>query len=553
MTKVCHGTLVHKLLQATEDVVLTRWVLRRVASGSGDWSGMNTTKVEEQPSIAIVDGDVAAGQAMLRALTPLGFRVCAFRDGQSLAEWLERERVDAVVMDLHLQPMSGWELLERLRTRYPHVAVIVQSARLDVPAAVSAVRGGAFDVLEKPVRVSELQARLSEGIQYKAGLPKPRYSLQARGEQPSADTSKARDGLARLLGNSQSIARVREQVRGIARFNQVATLIIGETGTGKEVVAEALHMLSAPDKPFVTINCAAIPDTLFESELFGHEAGAFTGARTSKPGLFETVGDGTLLLDEVGEMALSMQPKLLRVLQNRTFRRVGGSKDIELKARIVSATNRKLSAERQDGMRSDLYFRLAGFTIVLPPLRHRPDDIDLLANHFLLEFAACYPGVPARISPGAVEVMLSHPWSGNVRELKRVIEQAAVLCRASVLDEGVLLQAIDERRGVNRAPQRALATAASVRQPSVDESESEPVSSVWSRGNDFVEPANDSSPPPSGILPMGFADDIGLNGVQQKMILDAYEAHAHNLSRAARALRIPRTTLRDRLKRYGCL
>lgn len=513
---------------------------------------MNTVLVDDLPHLAIVDSDAALTDSLVRALGPLGFRAWGFRDGPSAIDWLSRERIDAVVMDLQSRTMSGWELLERLRTQHPHVLVIVVSGAIDVPGAVSAIRGGAFDVLEKPIRITELQARLLEGLEQKyalnAGAPHPATGSEA---PPLSGRS---DGLAGLLGNSPAIARVREQVRGIARFNQVSTLIIGETGTGKEVVAEALHALSAPNKPFVSINCAAIPDTLFESELFGHEAGAFTGARTSKPGLFETVGEGTLLLDEVGEMALSMQPKLLRVLQNRTFRRVGGSRDIELKARIVSATNRKLSADRQDGMRSDLYFRLAGFTIVLPPLRHRPEDIDLLANHFLLDFASEYPGVPSRISSAAAELMLAHPWRGNVRELKRVIQQAAVLCNGSVLGQDAVAQAIDERRGTNRNPTSDAQSGSFPIADRVAQYEAEPVASVWTRPTAIPGPVKAStSVSSSGLHAISLGDDVGLNELQQKLILDAYEANAHNLTRAARALRIPRTTLRDRLKRYGCL
>jgi DNA-binding NtrC family response regulator len=265
------------------------------------------------------------------------------------------------------------------------------------------------------------------------------------------------------------------------------------------------------------------------------------------------------LLDEVGEMSLTMQPKLLRVLQNRTFRRVGGNRDIDLKARVVSATNRKLSAERQDGMRSDLYFRLAGFTIVLPPLRHRPEDIDLLANHFLLDFAAKYPGVPTRISAAAAELMLSYPWRGNVRELKRVVEQAAVLCSGSVLGDDAVARTLDERHGV---PQARLGAdgreSASGIMPAVNPRSAElgPVTTSWTRSHDALVPANlhaSSSTSSSGLRALGLPDDVGLNAIQQRLILDAYEANSRNLSRAARALRIPRTTLRDRLKRYGCL
>ncbi|HEX2733658.1 MAG TPA: sigma-54 dependent transcriptional regulator [Polyangiaceae bacterium] len=515
---------------------------------------MNNVLKEDPPLVAIVDSDVQLAEAQARSLSPLGFKALAFNDGSALNEGLSQGRIAAVILDLQVRSTAGWELLEHLRTRHPDVVVIVQSSSIDVASAVSAMRGGAFDVLEKPVRVTELQTRILEGLLHKrskgGSAPRP------LGGATHANTAVvAREGLSRLLGNSAAIARVREQVRGIARFSEVSTLIIGETGTGKEVVAEALHALSSPDKPFVTVNCAAIPDSLFESELFGHEAGSFTGARNAKPGLFETVGEGTLLLDEVGEMAMSMQPKLLRVLQNRTFRRVGGARDIELKARIVSATNRKLSAERQDGMRSDLYFRLAGFTIVLPPLRHRLDDIDLLANHFLLDFANRYPGIPTRISRTAAELMLSHPWRGNVRELKRVVEQAAVLSGGSVLDEQALSQAIDERRGSSRALTVANATSGNYAKLDAqlglnDEPPSNDVS--------VAENGRAASPravvgAASGTFPIGLSDQLGLNELQQKLILETYEANAHNLTRAARALRIPRTTLRDRLKRYGCL
>jgi two-component system, NtrC family, response regulator AtoC len=501
---------------------------------------------EIRPYVAIVDNDLELAEALARSLVPFGFRAQAFRDGQTLCATLEQLRVDAVVMELHLRPMTGWELLERLRVNHPAVAVIVQAADVDVPAAVAAVRAGAFDVLQKPTRVTELQARLLDELRQRRSSLRPREAVFGTAQSASNDNAKGRDGLARLLGNSVPIARVREQIRGIARFNQVSTLVIGETGTGKELVAEALHALSAPDKPFVTINCAAIPDTLFESELFGHEAGSFTGARHAKPGLFETVGEGTLLLDEVGEMALSMQPKLLRVLQNRTFRRVGGSRDIELKARIVSATNRKLSAERQDGMRSDLYFRLAGFAIVLPPLRHRAEDIDLLANHFLLDFATQYPGVPTRISARAAELMLAHPWTGNVRELKRVVEQAAAMCTGSVLDEESVARAIDERRGLNRgAPSEPM----SGRRPILDPDGVRP-KGAWPSAS---EPPESNTQLPNVSLVGMRSGEGGLNELQQRLILEAYEANAQNLSRAARALRIPRTTLRDRLKRYGRL
>ncbi|HSC85908.1 MAG TPA: sigma-54 dependent transcriptional regulator [Polyangiaceae bacterium] len=489
---------------------------------------MKDVELASEPHVLIVDDDPQMGPHFAQELKAHGLKVSVCSDGETACAFLDQRHVDAVVLELELAPMSGWEILKRVRKDHPGIPTFVVGHSIDVPAAVHAVRAGATDVLQKPIRLAELEVRLREAI---ARRSQPPANEHAREALPRRSTPE-QGGLERIIGHSPAITRVREQIRGIARFDQVATLIIGETGTGKEVVAEALHALGARDRPFVTINCAAIPDSLFESELFGHEAGSFTGARTSKPGLLETAGDGTVLLDEVGEMALAMQPKLLRVLQNRTFRRVGGSRDIELRARIISATNRKLSASRQDGMRSDLYFRLAGFTLVLPPLRHRTEDIELLANRFLLDFASQYPGMPTRLGPDATARLLAHSWPGNVRELKRAIEQAAVISNSAVLDADSIHRALGERFGGSSLPPPA-----------------EIHESGKFRTGDYFPP---DPPASSQELPRSSTGQ-GLNELQQQMILDAYEAHAHNLSRAAKALRIPRTTLRDRLKRYGCL
>jgi len=477
-----------------------------------------------QRHLLLIDPDREWSDALRSLLGSRGFRVSNLDDESALKALLE-DSIDAVVLDISPEQGSGWNVFQQIRNRHPDVLLIVVSASMNVSGAVQAMRGGAFDVLEKPVGVAELEARLHDGLSREP--PAPKTLRRPQPPQGERALGRRRDGLERMLGNSPALARVREQVRGIARFNQVATLVIGETGSGKERVAEALHDLSAPDKPFICINCAAIPDSLFESELFGHEAGAFTGARSAKPGLFETAGEGTILLDEVGEMALSMQPKLLRVLQNRTFRRVGGSRDIELRARIVSATNRKLSASRQDGVRSDLYFRLAGFTIVLPPLRHRIEDIELLASQFLLEFSSQYPGVPTRVGSVATELLVRHSWPGNVRELKRVVEQAAMLSEGASLEPSAVERALDERNGCDEFGVPAESGSFRIERSLQSEPESSPRSH------------NDGH------------QDLGLNELQERVIVDAYENHERNLTRAARALRIPRTTLRDRLKRYG--
>lgn len=467
--------------------------------------------------LVLIVGSSRSEPELAHHLRSAGFRTAQVNPATSSWNATSSLECDAALLDLDESPVSGWKFLDEFGRRREHAPIVVLSSSFDVQSAVRAMKLGASDVLEKPASNEDIETKVRACMERERGLASgsSRETLELDAPRTPAY------GLAKLIGHSPTMQKVREQIQGIARFHQVTTLIVGETGTGKEVVAEALHEMSSPKKPFLTVNCAAIPENLFESELFGYEAGAFTGARTMKPGLLEAAADGTLLLDEVGELAPSLQPKLLRVLQSRTFRRVGGARDIELKARIMSATNRKLSSERQDGMRSDLYFRLAGFTIVLPPLRHRRSDIPLLANHFLLDFAEQYPGVPTRMTLDASELLTENQWHGNVRELKRVVEHAAMVEAGAVLGERAVATALEDRRA------------------------------------DYDEPESGQFPifrPASGAA---FAEtgptELGLNELQQRMILEAFEANERNLTKAARALRIPRTTLRDRLKRYGTL
>ncbi|HTV25893.1 MAG TPA: sigma 54-interacting transcriptional regulator, partial [Polyangiaceae bacterium] len=250
-----------------------------------------------------------------------------------------------------------------------------------------------------------------------------------------------RDAADEILGNAPEIRLVRRQVRRIATYPDVSVLILGETGTGKELVARAIHDLSAPDEACVALNCAAISESLFESELFGHERGAYTGAHAARVGLLEQAGAGTVFLDEVGEMPVHLQPKLLRALETRSFRRVGGGRDVPLRARIVSATNRTLSRKNHNVLRSDLMFRLAGFTVAIPPLRARLGDMVSLAQRFLREFLERHArSRPLGFTSAAVGELSRHSWPGNVRELRAVVEQAAILASGAMI-EGYDIQA----------------------------------------------------------------------------------------------------------------
>mgnify|MGYP001179590984 CR=1 FL=1 len=327
-----------------------------------------------------------------------------------------------------------------------------------------------------------------------------------------------RDPVRLILGQSEGVRRMCEQVRCVAQFREVSVLVLGETGTGKEVVARALHEMSAaPQAPFVAVNCAAIPSSLFESELFGHEAGSFTGAKGSRPGLFEAAADGTLFLKGVGDLPADLQPKLLRALETRQFRCVGGNKTIPLTARIISATNRGLNGVRDSTLRLDLHFRLAGFTIELPPLRERGGDVELLARSFLEGFVRRNNTVPMRLADAALDMLAAHDWPGNVRELKVVVERSAILARGGEVEVAHVADSL------GRAAPRMI---------------------------DSI-PANDTT-----LTTGALTDSAGISGlrrIEKDLVLAVFEDSQKNLSLASRVLGVPRSTLRDKLRRYGAM
>ncbi|WP_394831288.1 sigma-54 dependent transcriptional regulator [Pendulispora rubella] len=329
-----------------------------------------------------------------------------------------------------------------------------------------------------------------------------------------------------IIGDSAALQSVREQIRRIGPYRDISVMVLGETGTGKELVAEAIHRIGAPPgAPFVAINCAAVPENLFESELFGHEAGAYTGARGPRAGLLEAGGQGVVFLDEVGDMPLPLQSKLLRVLETRTFRRVGGTRDLPLQARIVSATNGNLELM----LRPDLLYRLAGFTIVLPALRERTEDIPLLARAFLRRFSHRHRIPVTRFSETALARLRLHDWPGNVRELRGTVERAAILSRSSVVEEADVLAAI--------APLRQASSSGAY--PCISAS--------------VALPAVKAAPPSGSRMATEGADRPRLRDMERDLILQAYQESDRKLSGAARALGLPRSTLRDKLRRYGVL
>jgi len=326
---------------------------------------------------------------------------------------------DVVVTDLRLPGESGMAVLEAARRRDERTAVLLMTAYGTIETAVEAVRGGAFDFIQKPFELEQLEVRVAKALEH-VGLLREVTGLRAERAERFAPEQ--------LVGQSESLLAATERARRVAP-SRSTVLVTGETGTGKELIAGLIHGLSPrADRAFVKVNCAALPETLLESELFGHERGAFTGADRSRAGRFEQADRGTLFLDEVGDMAPATQAKLLRVLQDGEFHRLGGSRSLRADVRVVAATNQRLEAEVAAGrFRDDLYFRLNVIRIEMPPLRERPDDLEVLAQHYLRHFARELGRPAARFDEAALACIRSHSWPGNVRELRNMVERAVLL------------------------------------------------------------------------------------------------------------------------------
>src|SRR2546428_8175416 len=348
-----------------------------------------------------------------------GFDVVAAESRTQAAAVLSRGPVDMIVTDVKLPDGDGIEILRHVKAAAPDTVVIVMTAYGSTETAVAALKLGAYDYLIKPFDVDELKIVVRNALE--------RQQLQQENLLLKAEF-RTQHGLDRIVGVSPSMAAVFNLVRSVAGTSSTV-LISGESGTGKELVAKAIHALSPrKDAPFVSVNCAALSESLLESELFGHMKGAFTDAHQNKKGLFEAAHRGTLFLDEVGETSTAMQVKLLRALQEKQIRRVGGTEEIEVDVRVIAATNRPLGALVQEKrFRSDLFYRLNVIPILVPPLRSRKEDIPLLAEHFLVKFSREMNKPVAKISSEAMDRLSQYPWPGNVRQLENVIERAVAL------------------------------------------------------------------------------------------------------------------------------
>jgi two-component system nitrogen regulation response regulator NtrX len=364
-------------------------------------------------AILIIDDELGVRQSLAAILEDEKYRVFSAEDAAAGMKILEDQKVDIVLLDVLLPKLGGLEALEQIHSSWPGLEIVMISGHANIDMAVRAVKGGAFDFLEKPLSLDKV-------------LTVCRNALALRKLREENRKLKNSASLAHkdIVGTSYAMNSIRDMVRQAA-LSDARILITGENGTGKEVVARAIHFGSSrSDRPFVGMNCAAIPDTLLESELFGHEKGAFTDAVSSRKGRFEIAGGGTLFLDEIGDMSLSAQAKVLRVIQEQKIERVGGEKTIETDVRLIAASNKDLEKACAQGLfRQDLYFRLNVIPIHIPPLRERKEDITLLLMHFLKE-----QGVEnLRLEDNATELLLSYDWPGNVRELKNIAERIAVM------------------------------------------------------------------------------------------------------------------------------
>jgi two-component system response regulator PilR (NtrC family) len=415
---------------------------------------------------------------------------------------LDADDFDVVISDVQMGEASGLELLRTVKETAPGCVVIMITAFATAETAIEAMKQGAYDYITKPFKVDELRLVVEKALEKKLLSDE---NQRLRTELRSRSRS--------LVGTSTALSRVHDLIAQVAT-TRTNVLVSGESVTGKELVARAIHELSERRaKPFIAVNCGAIPENLLESELFGHVRGAFTGAVSNKPGLVETADGGTLFLDEIGELPASLQVKILRLIQEKTIRRVGGNQDQRADVRIVAATNRDLQAEAQAGrFREDLYYRLDVIQIALPPLRDRMEDVPLLVQHFLAKYRSELGKDVDELSPAAMEKILAYPFPGNVRELENLIERAVALARGPQLGVEVLPDSVLENAPVRRAP-----VAATV----------------------------PGTPPPGSNL-----DEI-LANYERGLLADALQRAGGVKKRAARLLGISFRSFRYRLEKLG--
>jgi two-component system response regulator HydG len=444
--------------------------------------------------ILVVDDD-ATHRLMLEAvLESEGYEVCQADDGETAVEAVKKEFYDFILMDIRMARMSGIDALKEIKKTSPGIPVLIMTAYASVETAVDALKSGAYDYITKPLDTEKLKRIIAAELEH-SDLKQEVAVLRERVGD--------RFDLSNIIGKSRKMKEVFE-ILAMAAPSDATVLIKGESGTGKELIANAIHQNSPrAGNPFIKVNCAALPESLLESELFGHERGAFTGAVSMRKGRFELANGGSIFLDEISEMSPAMQARLLRVLQEHEFDRVGGMKTIEVDVRVISATNKDLELEVKEGrFREDLFYRLNVISVPLPPLRERKEDIPVLAKHFLSVFSEKNRRMIKGFQPKTLDLFMRHDWPGNVRELENTIERCVIMTRSEYISPGDLPMNIQALNG---------------------------------------DPEEDNT----GVRP-GWS----MREVERDLIIKTLEQTDGNKTRAAEILGINRKTLQNKLKEY---
>ena len=452
-------------------------------------------------NVLISEDETRMREVMIMLLSDLGINIFEAADGAEAVDIFDNENIHLVISDLKLPKKNGMEVLNHIKQSRPEVPVIIVTAFGSIDNAVKAIREGAFDYVTKPFKEERLHSCVKKALQISTLTYEVKHLRQE---------IEGKYNFNNIIGDSPEMCEILRMAGDVSKTD-TTVLITGESGTGKELLSRATHINSSRSKgPFLPVNCAAIPASLLEAELFGYERGAFTGAHQRKKGKFELASGGTLFLDEIGDMELDVQAKFLRVLESHEFERLGGDKSIQADVRIITATNKDLEKMVAEGLfREDLYYRVSVFPIRIPPLRERRDDIPLLSHHFIKKFSSAFGRKVPVLSDKVMEMLYNHPWKGNIRELKNVLERAMILCKGDRITRRHVV--------LNENYEKPFSTM------NIDQ-----------------------------IVSLLIQDyRIGLEELETKCIKFALENSGNNVSRAARMLGLSRATLRYRLEKMG--
>ena len=445
--------------------------------------------------ILVVDDERSHRQMIEAVLSAEGYEIAQADNGQAAIEAVAEKFFDLIIMDIRMPELGGIEALKKIKSISPGIPIIIMTAYASVGTAVEALKAGAYDYITKPLDIDELKLLVEKALRFHH-LEQENLHLKERLDD--------RFDFSNIIGRSRSIQSVFETI-GLVAPSEATVLITGESGTGKELIANAIHQNSPrKDRPFIKVNCAALPENLLESELFGHEKGAFTGAVARKKGRFQLAHDSSIFLDEIAEMAPVTQAKILRVLQEREFESVGGTQTHKIDTRLIAATNKDLEEQIRAGrFREDLYYRLNVVSVEVPPLRERQDDIPLLSDYFLKTYSTKNRKMIKGFTPRAMDLMMRHEWPGNVRELENIVERAVIMARGEMITPMEFPQVLKELDDDLRATSLNLQSGRSLKE------------------------------------------------VEKEMILCTLEETGGNRTHAAKILGISRRTLQLKLKEYG--